>query len=85
MHLVADQPDSDDDGPAMSIAAGLAAWAAGARPVIVRCGRPTYPVITPRWEPVGEFADDDLCRACYRTLHPDDQHRAFDHPQPTAA
>ena len=29
---------------------------------------------------VSAFDDDDLCRACYRTVAPSDQGRLFDHP-----
>lgn len=86
VHMIVDEPErATDEIPAVSIGAGLAAWAAGARPVTVLCGRDTQPVLTDRHDWTGEFADDDLCHACYRALHPADRWRAFEHPQPAAA
>ncbi|MGW9067953.1 hypothetical protein ACWGQT_00675 [Streptomyces yangpuensis] len=55
-------------------------------PSVTRCGLRTYP-----WDPngpytgVARFADEDLCRACYRSLHEDDQPRAFEHDRPDTA
>jgi hypothetical protein len=53
-------------------------------PTVTRCGLRTFPY-SPRADArhgfTGRFSDDHLCGACYRTLHPDDQGRAFDHPQ----
>lgn len=52
-------------------------------PTVTRCGERTFPHgIGARHEFVSSFSDDRLCAACYRTLHPDDQERAFDHEQP---
>ncbi|MFE2346444.1 hypothetical protein [Kitasatospora cineracea] len=82
--IITPRERATDTTPAVSIATGLTAWASGARPVITRCGAHTQPVITTRWEYVSEFDDDDLCRACYRTLAPADQHRAFEHAQAAA-
>lgn len=64
--IVVEREQAGDDTPAVSIAAGLAAWAGGARPVIARCGARTHPTVTGRHEWTGEFADDDLCGGCYR-------------------
>jgi hypothetical protein len=54
-------------------------------PTITRCGQHTFPYAPnadARHGFTWRFIDDQLCAACYRTLHPDDQGRAFDHPQP---
>lgn len=53
-------------------------------PTVTRCGLRTFPYnpqANARHGFTGRFRDDQLCGACYRTLHPDDQARAFDHPQ----
>lgn len=60
-------PFHPDATPAMSLA-----------PVVTRCGKHTVPV-GGRHESVGRFADEQLCGACYRTLAPADQERAFEH------
>ncbi|MFI2348845.1 hypothetical protein ACH492_17710 [Streptomyces sp. NPDC019443] len=52
------------------------------RPTVTRCGKRTFPQYGDRHGATGRFADEDLCGACYRTLTPEDQERAFEHEQP---
>jgi hypothetical protein len=86
VHIVLSVPASatDEEPEAMSLGEGLAALAAGQMPTTVLCGRQTHPAPSGRHEHTGRFADDDLCRACYRALPADDQWRAFEHPQSAA-
>jgi hypothetical protein len=55
-------------------------------PTVVRCGQRTFPSVPDaaktRHQFTGHFHDDQLCAACYRTLAPADQHRAFEHETP---
>ncbi|MFE4863255.1 hypothetical protein [Streptomyces sp. NPDC056670] len=53
-------------------------------PVVVRCGLPTHPnrPVNAKHQYTGRFEDERLCRGCYRTLHEDDQARAFEHETP---
>lgn len=54
-------------------------------PTVTRCGQPTFPHSPSRDARHGltyRFRDDQLCAACYRTLAPADQHRAFEHETP---
>ena len=68
-----------------AITGGAAFVALAATTTVTLCGQHTMPQAEHRHERVTSFADEDLCRACYRTLHLDDQPRAFEHPQPAAA
>lgn len=58
-------------------------------PVVTRCGQRTFPHVPDRDVArhgfTTRFRDDELCVACYRTLTPGDQHRAFEHDQPDDA
>lgn len=54
-------------------------------PTVVRCGQRTFPgspASDARHKFTDCFDDEQLCGACYRTLHPDEQARAFEHRQP---
>ena len=54
-------------------------------PTITRCGQPTFPhnpSANARHAMTYRFRDEQLCVACYRTLTPDDQERAFEHETP---
>ncbi|WP_406730379.1 hypothetical protein [Streptomyces sp. NBC_01794] len=52
------------------------------RPTVTRCGKRTSPQYGDRREATGRFADEHLCGACYRTLTPEGQERAFEREQP---
>jgi hypothetical protein len=53
-------------------------------PTVARCGQRTFPHLPDRAKHqfTGRFRDDQLCGACYRTLTPADQERAFEHETP---
>ncbi|KOU20927.1 hypothetical protein ADK52_25385 [Streptomyces sp. WM6372] len=61
--------------------------AASFEPYLTRCGRFASPgsSTADRHQFIGSFHDAQLCRACYRTLDPADQHLAFEHDQPATA
>lgn len=61
------------------ISGGSAFVAMATQPTVTRCGRRTFPQFEDRHLGTDRFADDQLCGACYRTLAPEDQERAFDH------
>ncbi|MFI0901774.1 hypothetical protein [Streptomyces sp. NPDC020983] len=85
------QPPEDEDPPREEIimdGSGRALAALLGTPTVTRCGKPTFPYSPSRGarhQITYRFADGQLCVSCYRTLHPDDQARAFDHPQPDDA
>jgi len=54
-------------------------------PTIVQCGIRTFPGPGARHQYTECFYDGQLCARCYKTLHPDDQARAFEHEQPENA
>ena len=61
---------------------GGAAFVAMAHaPTVTRCGRRVFPQFEDRHLGTDRFRDDQLCTACYRTLAPADQERAFEHAQ----
>lgn len=64
------------------ISGGSAFAAMAVQPTVTRCGRRTFPQFEDAHCGTDRFRDDQLCRACYRTLPPDDQERAFEHAQP---
>lgn len=66
------------------VVSGGAAWVEMAMTVTwTRCGEATRPQVPDgRHGMTDRFHDDQLCKACYRTLHPEDQPRAFEHRQP---
>lgn len=69
--------------PTVSVISGGAAFAAMAvQPTVTRCGQRTFPQFEDKHLGTDRFRDDQLCRACYRTLTPDDQERAFEHAIP---
>lgn len=64
------------------LSGGAALVAMAVTPTVTRCGKRTFPQFERDHVKTARFADDQLCRACYRTLAPEDQVRAFDHGQP---
>jgi hypothetical protein len=77
-HDLGEQVGDTVSGGASFIALALA-------PTITRCGKRTHPgnpSPAAPWRGTDCFSDDQLCAACYRTLHPDDHERAFEHKQP---
>lgn len=68
--------------PTLGVITGGAAFAAMAvHPTVTRCGKRTFPQFEDRHIGTDRFRDEQLCRACYRTLAPADQERAFEHAQ----
>lgn len=51
-------------------------------PTVTRCGKRTFPQFERDHVKTNRFRDDQLCRACHRTLTTEDQERAFEHDQP---
>jgi hypothetical protein len=72
----------DDDPVIETISGGAAFVALAMSPTVTRCGKHTFPQFERDHWKTDRFRDEQLCRACYRTLHPDDQERAFEHRQP---
>ncbi|MFJ6559915.1 hypothetical protein ACIQMV_08540 [Streptomyces sp. NPDC091412] len=64
------------------ISGGAAFVAMSITPTVTRCGKRTFPQFERDHVKNPRFADERLCRACYRTLAPEDQERAFEHAQP---
>ncbi|MFF3547016.1 hypothetical protein ACFYXD_34915 [Streptomyces platensis] len=64
---------------------GSAFIALALHPTVTRCGRRTFPQAEKDHQGTDRFSDDQLCAACYRTLTPEDQERAFEHKQPEGA
>ncbi len=66
------------------VASGGAAFITRAlAPTVVRCGKRTWPhdPEARRHRFTDCFDDDQLCHGCYRTIHPGDQERLFEHAQ----
>lgn len=63
------------------VSGGAALVAMAVTPTVTRCGKRTFPQFERDHVKTARFADDQLCRACYRTLAPEDQMRAFEHAQ----
>jgi hypothetical protein len=89
VHLLVLPPDDGSDGePAISIpmdGSGRALAGLLGTPTVTRCGLNTFPhnpSPDARHGFTFRFRDDQLCGACYRTLTPADQERAFEHGQP---
>jgi hypothetical protein len=61
---------------------GAAFVALSISPTVTRCGKRTFPQFERDHVKTGRFRDEQLCAACYRTLTPQDQERAFEHAQP---
>lgn len=72
-----------DESPAAGevINGGAAFVALAVSPTVTRCGKRTFPQFERDHEKTARFRDEQLCRACYRTLAPEDQERAFEHAQ----
>ncbi|MDX3520751.1 hypothetical protein [Streptomyces scabiei] len=64
------------------ISGGAAFVAMAVVPTVTRCGKRTFPQFERDHVKNPRFHDEHLCRACYRTLAPQDQERAFEHAQP---
>lgn len=71
-----------DDDVTEVVAGGSAFVAVAIHPTTTRCGKRTFPQFERDHIKTARFHDDQLCRSCYRTLHPDDQERAFEHDVP---
>lgn len=88
VHLAVLPPDGGDDEAVGFIemdGSGRALAGLLGTPTVTRCGLPTFPHNPCRDARHGmtyRFRDEQLCAACYRTLAPEDQERAFDHAQP---
>jgi hypothetical protein len=88
VHLVVIPPASEDDEAVEFIpmdGSGRALAGLLGTPTVTRCGQATFPHNPSRDARHGmtyRFYDEQLCAACYRTLAPEDQTRAFDHPRP---
>jgi len=65
-----------------TISGGAAFVAMSITPTVTRCGKRTFPQFERDHVKTYHFHDEQLCRACYRTLTPADQERAFEHAQP---
>lgn len=61
---------------------GAALVAMAITPTVTRCGKRTFPQFERDHVKTARFRDEQLCRACYRTLTPADQERAFEHETP---
>lgn len=72
----------ESDEPRETVSGGAALVAMATKPTLTRCGKRTHPQFERNHVKTDRFSDDRLCRACYRTLHRDDQERAFEHAQP---
>jgi len=64
------------------VSGGSAFVAMSIQPTITRCGRRVFPQFEDRHLGTDRFHDEQLCTACYRTLAPADQERAFEHRTP---
>jgi hypothetical protein len=89
VHLVVLPPDDGPhEEPAVYIpmdGSGRALAGLVGTPTITRCGQPTFPhnpSVNARHGITYRFHDEQLCVACYRTLAPADQARAFEHETP---
>lgn len=71
-----------DDPVIETVEGGGALVALAISPTVTRCGKRTFPQFERDHVKTGQFRDEQLCAACYRTLAPEDQERAFEHAQP---
>jgi hypothetical protein len=67
------------------VSGGAAFVALSISPTVTRCGKRTFPQFERDHVRTTRFADERLCAACYRTLVPEDQERAFEHDTPNDA
>lgn len=72
----------DEDAVIETVDGGGALVAMAVSPTVTRCGKRTFPQFERDYVKTARFSDDQLCRACYRTLTSEDQERAFEHGQP---
>lgn len=72
----------EDQGVTASVSGGAAFIDMAITPTVTRCGKRTFPQFEHDHVKTGRFRDEQLCAACYRTLAPADQARAFEHPRP---
>ena len=68
-----------------TIEGGAAFVALAVHPTVTRCGQRTFPQFEDKHCGTDRFRDEQLCRACYRTLDPADHERAFEHETPDDA
>lgn len=71
-----------DDPSIETVKGGGALVALALSPTVTRCGQRTFPQAERDHVKTSRFHDEQLCRACYRTLVPADQERAFEHATP---
>jgi hypothetical protein len=71
----------DESAVTETVDGGGAFIALAVSPTVTRCGKRTFPQFERDHEKTARFRDEQLCRACYRTLAPEDQERAFEHAQ----
>jgi hypothetical protein len=76
-HHLGRQPEIAPD-----VLGGSAFVAMAVSPTVTRCGRRVFPQFEDKHVGTNRFHDDQLCAACYRTLTPADQERAFEHETP---
>jgi hypothetical protein len=74
-----------EDQVTETVSGGAAFVALAVTPTVTRCGKRTFPQFERDDVKTTRFSDDQLCRACYRTLTVEDQERAFEHDQPDDA
>lgn len=65
-----------------TVEGGGALVALAISPTVTRCGKRTFPQFERDHVKTNRFRDEQLCRACYRTLASGDQGRAFEHETP---
>ncbi|SOD80051.1 hypothetical protein SAMN06272781_6843 [Streptomyces sp. 1222.2] len=71
-----------EDAVTEVIEGGSALVAMAISPTLTRCGKRTFPQFERDHLKTTCFRDEQLCRACYRTLAAADQERAFEHETP---
>ncbi|NUP15452.1 MAG: hypothetical protein HOZ81_04980 [Streptomyces sp.] len=71
-----------DDAITEVVDGGAALVALAVSPTVTRCGKRTFPQFERDHVKTDRFRDEQLCRACHRTLTPADQERAFEHETP---
>ncbi|MFF0777046.1 hypothetical protein [Streptomyces sp. NPDC003720] len=72
----------NDEPVIETVSGGAALIAMAMSPTVTRCGKRTFPQFERDHIKTTRFRDEQLCRACYRTLTPADQERAFEHETP---
>lgn len=75
----------DGDPVIETVVGGAALIDLAMSPTVTRCGKRTFPQFERDHVKTSRFRDEQLCRACHRTLAPADQERAFEHETPDDA